>query len=852
MEGKLDRPNILVRIFTNKTNLSTICAIAIFAIIAWAYFLPDALSGNVLKQHDVLQGIAIGQEAKAYEAQTGETTRWTNSLFSGMPNFQISPSYQSSKPISWLTTIYSLGFPSPVNILFIMMVGFYILMLSFKVKWYLAVPGAIAYAFSTYFFILIGAGHIWKYVTLAYIPPTIAGVVWAYRGKYITGGIVAALFATFQITSNHVQMTYYFLFVIVALMIAFLVLAINKKEMKQWLIATCVLIGAAIVAVGANSPNLYNTYKYSKESMRGGHSELKQKTDPNATSNGLNKDYITMWSYGIDETLSLIVPNINGGATIKPEKGTNKMLPLSDVEEAKTLYSKGKIEPQVYQYLSQFPQYFGDQPMTNGPVYVGALIFALFLLGCFIVKGPIKWALLIVTILSIFLAWGHNFMGLTNLFIDYFPMYNKFRAVASILVIAEFTIPLLGILALQKLLTTPDAIRVFRSPFLISFGVSIFICLVLWGFPKMIVGDGFSAEEYSAYIATGNAQQIPQLFDAVENIRLGMVSADAVRSLIVLLFGAAIILNYFYKPVNALSGRNATCVLLTLLIIFDLFSVNKRYLNTDSFTSEGYSQSIKVTPRAVDTAILQDTAMNYRVLDIPHFGDATPSYFHKMIGGYHAAKLTRYQDIIDKYFQTSINPNVIDMLNAKYIIVNDSMPVQINPAALGNAWFVDNIRYVATPDEEINAIGDTTFTPRSMAVSDKKFESILGNKVSTKQLGDTIYETSYAPNKLTYHSNSKNGRLAVFSEVYFPWGWQATVDGKPVEIGRVNYILRAIQVPAGTHNITFKFDPQSVKTTETIAYVAIVILYIGLILLILKCGNLKREKKEKEEDILSE
>ncbi len=512
-----------------KTSL---IAIACFAVIAWAYFLPNALNGDVLQQHDVQQGVAIGQEVKAFTEATGETSRWTNSLFSGMPNFQISPSYESSKLVSWIWNVYTLSFPSPVNLLFIMMVGFYILLRAFKTKWYVAILGGVAYAFSTYFFIIIGAGHIWKYITLAYIPPTIAGIVWCYRGKYLSGAAIAALFATLQIASNHIQMSYYFLFLIAAISIAYLVNDVKSKRFKNWGIATLSLLAAAILAVAANSPNLYHTYKYSKETMRGGHSEIVVAGDSqNASEGGLNKDYITQWSYGIDETLSLIIPNINGGATIRPEKGDNKLMSLADTDMARDMYNRGEIHPEVYNYLKQFPQYFGNQPMTNGPVYVGALIFALFIIGCVAIKGRVKWALVVATILSIMLAWGHNFMWFTDLFIDYFPMYNKFRTVASILVVAEFTIPLLAMMALCNMLTEKGFIKRNRVTIYTTFSALGLLTLLCYLIPEGLVGGGFSDMEYEQYIAAGMAQQVPQLFDAAEKIRLAMISSVALRSL---------------------------------------------------------------------------------------------------------------------------------------------------------------------------------------------------------------------------------------------------------------------------------------------------------------------------------
>lgn len=814
-------------IIKNPNFIGTVVAIVVFAAIAWIYFTPDVMQGKVLRQHDVMQGISVGQEVAAYKAETGETSRWTNSLFGGMPNFQIRPEYESSSLINWIKDAYSLWLPANVNLLFIMMLGFYIMLMAFGVKWYIALLGSIGWSFSTYFFIIIGAGHIWKYITLAYIPPTIAGIVWAYRGKYLAGGAVAALFATLQLSANHIQMSYYFLFLIAGLAIAYLVNAVKEKKVKQWGIATGVLVVAAVLAVAANSPNLYNTYKYSKETMRGGHSELATPDiSGNATAGGLNRDYITQWSYGIDETLSLIVPNVNGGASIKPVAGQNMPMMLSTTKEAKDLINSGAIGQQEAGILAQSYQYFGDQPMTNGPVYVGVLIFALFLLGCMIVKGAVKWAVVAVTILTVFLSWGHNFPALTNFFIDYFPLYNKFRTVASILVVAELTMPLMAVLALDKLFAAENPFKTYKTQLFISFGITALLCFVLMWAPNLFIGDAFSAQEVEYYGATGYFAQYPSLFEAIAKVRYMMVENDALRSLIILIVGFAVLMLFMMDKIN----EKLAVGLIAVVVLADMFTVNKRYLNSESFQEAEKTPAI-VTPRPVDTQILQDTAMNYRVFDYSKFGEAMPSYFHKTIGGYHAAKLSRYQDIIDNCITSDKGTNikVINMLNTKYFIMDDNHAEQ-NPYALGNAWFVDGIDFVATPREEIDALDDIEVEHH--AVSDKKFESVLGGEIPAIAEGDTIYETTYAPNRLTYKSVSANGGVAVFSEIYFPWGWEAKIDGTPVEIGRVNYILRAVKVPAGTYDIEFTFYPKSVTVTETMAYIAMIIIYAAFAVLI--------------------
>ena len=798
-------------------------AVITFAAISWIYFYPNDVNGDVLQQHDIMQGAANSQESTAFQEQTGEKSWWTNALFGGMPTFQIAPSYEGTTMLSPASALYRLYFPTPVSWVFLLMLGFFLLMLAFKVKWYYAVLGAIGYAFSSYFFILMGAGHIWKLMVLAYIPPTIAGIVWCYRGKYLGGAAVAAFFAALQLASNHVQMTYYSMFLIVALVIAYLVKAIIDKKIGRWCIATAALAVAAVLALAANSPNLYLTYKYAQETMRGGHSELTPKgedaVNTKPTKGGLDKDYITQWSYGKGETFTLLIPNVKGGATIKPEHGGNRMLSLGETKKAEKLVNTGQMNQQDYQILSQFPQYFGDQPMTNGPVYVGALICALFLLGCLIVKGPVKWALLIATIISILLSWGHNMMWLTDWMIDHFPMYNKFRTVASILVIAEIAMPILAVLGLRELFKEPDGWRKHKVALLASFGLCAAICL-LTALAPGIFGH-FSAEEHEQLVASGQIQQYPSVDAAIAAVRGALVSGDAWRSLIVILIGFAVIFGYLKGKLNEMVAT----LLVAGIVLVDMYAVNKRYIDSDSFTSHYDLPEQSFAPRPADTQILQDKDMNYRVMDVQHFGEAMPSYFHKTVGGYHAAKLSRYNDLINNQIAKN-NIQVLNMLNTRYVIV-DEQNVQRNPDALGNAWFVDSLTYVDNADQEMAFLDN--FNAARSAVADAKFNQQLG-QASAVQPGDTIYETSYAPNHLTYKSHSANGGLAVFSEIYFPWGWKVTVDGKPVEMGRVNYVLRALQLPAGDHEIDFKFAPDEVNKTQTWAKVAVVIIYLLLLL----------------------
>ena len=789
----------------------------------------------------MMQGEAIGQETKAFEEATGEKSWWTNSLFGGMPTFQISPTYSSNSLFSWFTTLYGLGLPAPSNLLFMMMIGFLILMFAMKVKWQYGLIGAVAWGFSTYFIIIIGAGHIWKFVTLSYIPPTIAGLILCYRGRRLLGAGVAALFAMMQISSNHIQMSYYFMFVMLGVAIAFGVEAYRSKKIKQWLVSTAVLAGAALLAVGANLPSLYYTYEYSKTTMRGGHSELSQGTAAASKSDGLDRDYITQYSYGKVETLSLMIPNIKGGASAHPKGGKMEALSLADLSEAQEAVQSGSVDQMTAQYLNYMSQYFGEPEGTNGPVYVGVIIFALFLVGCVIVKGPLKWALLALTLLSVLLALGRNFMMLTDFFIDYIPMYSKFRTVESILVIAEFTIPVLAILALQKLLTAKEGWREYMKPVVICFGVVGVIALLGFVAPS-IFGDGVTENDmqtsnmisYQLMSQGYDAQQAqmfslnnPAIYQAVNQLRLDMVKADSLRSLFFLL-GAMIFLLWGMKNRKTV----ISCAAVGVLVFFDLYTVNKRYLNHDSFCTPELSVVDPFAPSDLDRYLMSDTAMNYRVMNIPMFNSPAPSYHHKMIGGYHAAKLTRYQDLIDRHLSNFLTGQiseadlrVLNMLNARYIIDPNGELIP-NPSAYGNAWFINDIAWVDGADAEMDALSD--IDPAVTAVADKKFSGVLKN-ASMTQPGDTIYETSYAPNRLTYHARTANGGTAVFSEVYFPWGWKAEVDGKPVEIGRVNYILRAIDIPAGEHTVTMTFNPDSMSATTTTATISVILIYLLVI-----------------------
>lgn len=809
----------------NKNLLYTILAAILLLVVALLFFAPADFQGKVLQQADIQQGLANGQEVQTYEMTTGEKATWTNSLFSGMPTFQISPSYSANKMLDWVVKLYTLWLPSPANLLFAIMLGFFIMCLCMKMKWPVALFGAVAWGFSTYFIIIIGAGHIWKFLTLAYIPPMIGGVALCYRGKYLYGAALTALFAALQIGSNHPQMTYYFLFVIAALVIAWLVTAIREKKMKQWGIASAVVIVAGGLGVCANMASLYMSYEYSKETIRGKSTELVVEGQAPA-GEGLSHDYITQWSYGIDETFTLLIPNVKGGATVKPVGGDMYPKSMLDTPALQNAY----LSPQEQMVASYFNQYFGSQPMTNGPVYVGAFVLVLAILAMFVVDGkvmgPMKWALFAVSILAILLAWGHNFDTLTTFFIDNVPLYSKFRTPSSMLVVVEFCVPLLAAMAIIKMVQTPDFLKRYGTVFYTVTGVLAFFCLIGWLFPGTY-GSPWSDQE-QAWITENGLMGNPQysnLLRTIEDARLSLVSTDSIRSLLFIALGFLVC--YLYLR-GAYKSKTMLGCALTAVVLIDLFSVNKRYVDNDNFTEP--SEQTAFTPNEADKEILKDTAMNYRVLDVDNFDKARSSYFHKTVGGYHAAKLTRYNDLIDRQI-TQGNVNVINMLNSRYLIREGK--AIYNEEAYGNAWFVDSIVYVSTPNQEMAALDSMQL--RRVAVADNKFKALLGQPTPAVP-GDTIFETTYAPGKLDYSVNSQKGGIAVFSEIFFPWGWEATIDGKPAEIARVDYVLRALKVPAGKHHIRFEFHPRQLDATNTLGVISISIIYaICLAAIVMAC-----------------
>ena len=825
-----------------KKCLPDVLAVLLFAVLAFAYFFPADIEGRILYRHDASAGRGAGQEGIEYLQKTGERSRWTNALFGGMPTYQMAPSYGSTDLLTKAVNAYHLWLPENVWFVFAYLLGFYILLRAFDFRQHLAALGSIIWAFSTYFLIIIAAGHIWKVWALAYLPPLIAGLVLAYRGKYLWGLLLTAVFTAFEINANHVQMTYYYLFIILALVIAWLVEAVQQKQMARFLKATAACVVGATIGLCINLSNLYHTWEYSKESMRG-KSELVKQNSANQTSSGLDRDYITQWSYGIDETWTLLIPNTKGGAS----------MPLSMNETAMK-----HANPDYASIYDQIGQYWGEQPGTSGPVYVGAFVMLLFILGLFIVKGPVKWALLAATILSILLSWGRNFMGFTDFFLDYVPMYAKFRTVASILVIAEFTIPLLAMLALKELFDKPELMRQRMKYVGISFLLTGVVSLLFSLMPEAFFGSFVSSSEMRA-LQSLPPEHIQPLIANLTEMRQAMFTSDALRSFYIILVGTGVLLAVAF---GKLKKEYAVGIILVLCLV-DLWTVNKRYLNDEMFVPKSEREAPQQKTQT-DELILRDETLDYRVLNLASntFNENETSYYHKSIGGYHAAKLRRYQEMIEAYINpemqklfrsvgeaagdmTQVNGDsicpVLNMLNTRYFIFplegGQTVPIQ-NPYVYGNAWFVDQISYVDNANAELETVGKLNL--RHQAVADAKFKTQLG-EAAVQDTASVVTITSYEPNRLKYDVNTGKGGVLVFSEIYYP-GWTATVDGQPAELGRVNYILRAIHLQPGKHQVELAFFPKSVSVTETVAYIAFVLLLLIVVgIAFIEYRNRKKE-----------
>lgn len=810
----------------NKNLLGIIGAILCFALITLIYFNP-VLQGKRIKQHDIEMYRGMSHEIVEYKAQTGEQSLWTNSMFGGMPAWNIGVS-QNSNLMTGAQRVLTLGFPHPIGSVFISMLGFFILLLVLDCSIGISAVGALAYGFTSYLFIVIGAGHNSKAMAMAYMAPVIAGILLTYKGKYLWGSVLTALALALQIRAGHLQITYYLFLTVLCLVIAQLVEAIRCKSLGNFFKASGLLTIAAFLAVLTCSTTLYANYKYGQETMRG-KPILTQNQDKQ--TKGLERDYITQWSYGKGETWTLLIPNAKGGASGYIGKDEPAL---------------EKADPRFKESIAQSNAYWGDQPGTSGPVYVGAIVVFLFLLGAFTVKGGTKWALVAATLLSILLSWGKNMMWFTDFFIDYIPGYNKFRAVSMTLVIAEVCMPLLGFLGLAEILKNPDSFKQNIKKFYIALGITAGFCLLFSVAPKAFFsflsqGEAEQFESISAQYGNG----VYALASQLEDVRVAIFRKDALRSLLFIILAAVPI---FLCGKNKLKALPATLILAALVVI-DLYPIDRRYLNNDNFISKKLADR-PFTATKADKYILQDSDPDFRVINLTKdvFNDASTSYYHKSIGGYNGAKLRRYQDVITQYLSVevkrfgnifnSINTEddfgaamqqqkVLNMLNTRYVIYNPDVEPLVNPCAMGNAWAVNDIRWVETPNEEIDAIASTDVA--HTAIISKDFQSELQGFVPSDAQNCNISLDYYKPNEVAYNFNSGKDQLVVFSEIWTQTdGWHLFIDGKEHPILRANYLLRAAMVPAGTHNITMSYTPSIWKTGNTLQLASSLLLLIGL------------------------
>ncbi len=799
-------------------------AVVVFLVIIVIYFFP-VFEGKQFSASDLVHFKGMSKEIVDYREKTGEEALWTNNMFGGMPAYQVSVKYGNNL-MNYVHQAIRFGFHLPVGMVIIYLLGFYFLLLTLRINPWLSMAGAIAFAFSSYFFIIFEPGHTSKAYAIGFMAPVLAGIIMTYRGKYIPGAILTSFFLALEITSGHPQITYYLLIMILVYGLVELVNHYRQKRMMGFLKASAFLLAAALFAVLTNAASLWSTYEYSKSSIRG---KTELTSDMENRTSGLEKDYATNWSYGIPETMTLLMPNFNGGSS----QGS-----LSRNSETYKVLTQNRV-PNADKVIKSLPLYWGTQPSTSGPVYVGALVFFLFIFSIFYLKGPLKWWGIAVTVLSIMLAWGKNFMPLTDFFLNYFPLYNKFRAVTMTLVMAELTMPLLAFIALDQFIKRTDdknAIRQLKISLYIVGGILLFFIL-------------FAGSLFSFSGQNDTAMGLPDwLLPAIQADRLSLFRMDAIRSLIFILLTFGLLWAYAKGKLKLIY----VLILVPIFVLVDMWPVDKRYINDDDFVRKAQVDNPYQATKA-DLAILKDTDPDYRVYNFGESfdGSARTSYFHKNIGGYHGAKMRRFQELVDHslireranlvdaFKNNTISPedalrraSAFNMLNTRYFIISPNAEPLKNPYALGNAWFVKDYKIVADADAEIAAIED--FKPDSIAIIDKRFESYLGGFVPSRSGRSVISLESYIPNHLTYHYTASSDELAVFSEMYYSPGWNAYVDGKKMPHFRADFVLRAMIVPAGDHKLEFRFEPKSFYVGQKVSLAS------SLILILLMVGYLAK------------
>lgn len=831
----------------NKRVIGIVAAIIAFAAITLVYFSP-ILEGKRLKQHDIEMHTGMSKEIVDYRESSGEQTLWTNSMFGGMPAWNISVRNDSNLMQS-VHKIVSMGFPHPFMAVFISFLGFFLLLIVLDCSIWISFIGAIAYGLSSYMFIIIGAGHNSKAIAIAYMAPVIAGIILTYKRKYLWGSILTSFALALEVMAGHIQITYYLAIIVVILVISELISDLIKKKLGHFIKASFCLLVAAVIGVMTSFMPLYANYEFGKETTRG--KPILTHNEANQTS-GLDRDYITQWSYGKGETWSLLIPNAKGGASAYIGNQNPALEKVTD--------------NRFRQNIAQSGAYWGDQPGTSGPVYVGAIVVFLFVMGALTVKGQLKWALLVATLLSILLSWGKNFMGFTDFFLDFVPGYNKFRAVSMTLVIAEVTMPLLGFLGLAEIMKNPSSFMQNKKKFYIALGITGGFCLLFYIAPKLFFSFLSQSEaEQFAQLTSGKDGSVYQAFATqLENVRVAIFRKDALRSLVFILLSAVPIFLYSKVKLKTLPAF----AFLAALILLDMFPIDKRYLNNNNFTSKAKLEK-PFTASPADQFIISDNSLDFRVINLTKdvFNDASTSYFHKSVGGYHGAKLRRYQDVITQYLGPEIRQfntifknlndgadftqqmdqqKLLNMLNTKYIIYDpNTQPLQ-NPCALGNAWIVNDIRWVDTPNEEIDAIGTTDV--RHTAILNKEFEHLVKNYQVQDNIHAQINLTEYRPNRLTYSfsgssSDSTNASyLIVFSEIWSDMGWKMYVDGQEHPILRANYLLRCALIPNGEHEIVMEYAPRIWIVGNRIQLISSLVMLLCLVAAIVNTVRMKKQK----------
>jgi hypothetical protein len=802
-----------------KRNSGHLIVAAIFFVLTFAYFFNPIMQGKVMYQGDVLQAKAMQKEIMDVKAATGEAPLWTNQMFGGMPSYQIWAKYGKNLTtyvIDGLKTV----FPNPVDTILLYLFGAYFLFCTLKLSNWLAAAGAVAFAFSSYNFIYIEAGHANQAYAIAFFAPIVAGIILTLRGKYITGGALTALFLAMEIRSNHVQMTFYLLLAIIILVCIELYHAIKAKQAKPFLKSIAYLSAATILAVIVNAGSLWTTYEYSKETIRG---KPNLKNETGATSSGLDKEYAYNWSQGVTECFTFFIPNAYGGASGGPA--------VDDSKVVKILTEKGIDPAQAQQFASQLPTYWGNKPSTSGPWYFGAIVFFLFVLGLLIVKNRIKWWLLSAVLLSVFLSFGKNLPFLSDLFFNYFPLYNKFRAVESTLVIASLCFPILGFLALNEVFINRDKPYIFNKVKL-AFYITGGLTLLMIALPGLFLT--FKSTEHQTLISgltqafQGNTGIANSVANALVQDRESLERSDAIRTLIFI----ALTFGLLWIVIKQKISTTFAALAFMAIILVDMWSVDKRYLKDENFIpKENMDQAY--TPREVDNFIIRDKDPDFRVMDLSlsdPFHDSRSSYFFKTVGGFHSARLRRFDELVENQFTKSVNQDVLDMLNTKYIITADqktgTASMHANATACGHAWFVQSIKYVKDADEEMQAI--SSFSPKEEAMVDEQYKKVVEAKAASFDPNATIKLVSYNPQHLIYQTGSTANQVAVFSEIYYSKGWKMLIDGVEQPYFRADYLLRAAVIPLGNHKVEFIFHPTSYYMGENISLAGSILLVLAL------------------------